>query len=224
MTEPRAPFDALIVVGMDAEARIGSRLGTVLVGAAGLERALVAKPPSMVISFGLCGGLDPDLAVGDLIVGAAISGPDEAYQADPEWTGLIERKVEARRVSVAGTQTILASSAEKAALFGATGCAVADMESLAVAEAATRAGVPFAILRAISDGALDALPQSAVAGFREDGRADVAAVVRALARRPWEFPALIRTAANAQAALRGLGHAADRLSAGEAKPAGSRGA
>ena len=78
------------------------------------------------------------------------------------------------------------------------------MESHLAAAAAARLGVPFAVLRAVSDAADDDLPVAAQAGFSPDGRTNIAAVLAALARRPGEFPALIRTARNAGKALAAL--------------------
>jgi adenosylhomocysteine nucleosidase len=52
------------------------------------------------------------------------------------------------------------------------------------------------------------LPKSAQAGFKADGQPDIAAVIGALARRPWELPALVRVAIEAETAFRALARAA----------------
>ena len=85
------------------------------------------------------------------------------------------------------------------------------METHAVARAARAAGLPFAVVRAVSDSAAFALPRAAQAGFKADGEPDVGAVIAALVRRPWELPALIRTAVDAERAFRSLAVAAQAL-------------
>jgi hypothetical protein len=85
------------------------------------------------------------------------------------------------------------------------------MESHAVARVAQRAGLPFAVVRAVSDRAMDTLPRAAQAGFRPDGRVDIAAVIAALARRPWELPALVRIGRGAGAGFRALERASQAM-------------
>jgi hypothetical protein len=86
------------------------------------------------------------------------------------------------------------------------------MESHIAARAALAHGVPFAAVRCVSDGATRSLPLAAQAGFGADP--DIGAVLRALARRPWELPALIRTALEAEAGFRALVNARHLLGPG----------
>src|SRR5438477_646342 len=95
----------------------------------------------------------------------------------------------------------LRSEARIAARYGPV---AVDMESHAVARVAAQHQIPFVVLRTVSDAAGHALPRAAQAGFKADGEPDVAAVLRGLARRPWELPSLLLTAANAARALRAL--------------------
>jgi hypothetical protein len=87
----------------------------------------------------------------------------------------------------------------KAAL-GARAAAV-DMESQVAAAAAERHGLRLAVLRVVSDAAGHSLPPAAIAGFREDGGIDVAAVIAALARDPRQLPALLETGRNSSLAF-----------------------
>ncbi len=200
----------LIIVGLAREAAIAGRLGRVAVGAAGLAAALGA--PSGLISFGLCGALDPALRVGDLLIADAVVSAASRVTADAAWTAALREAIPgARRGDIAAGDHILDSPAAKDALRRASGAAAVDMESHHVARAAQAAGLPFAVLRAVSDGAARVLPRAATAGFRADGEPDVAAVLRALARAPWELPALIRVALEAEAAFKALARAAARF-------------
>lgn len=110
----------------------------------------------------------------------------------------------AHRGTVIGTDAIIASTAEKAALQSATGAIAVDMESHIAARVAARHGLPFAILRTISDTADHALPPAAMVGMRPDGGVALGAVLASLARNPAQLPVLIRTGREAGAAFRAL--------------------
>jgi hopanoid-associated phosphorylase len=201
----------LVVVGMATEARILGGEHRVIVGTAGLEAAL-GDNPAGVISFGLCGALDPALSAGDLVIADGVVTPAGRIATDGAWAARLAAALPAAaRGDVAASGMMASSREEKAALRVGTGAGIVDMESHRVAQGAAWAAIPFAVVRAVSDAAADALPRCAQAGFREDGQTDIAAVLRALARRPWEFPALIRTARGAGKALKSLGKAAKVL-------------
>lgn len=197
------PGSILVVVGLAREARIAGGHAPVTIGTGGLES--VAEGAVGLLSFGLCAALQPGLAVGDLIVGEGVGFNGEIHLADPSWSQrLSEVCPGARRGLTAGSRTNLRSPDEKAFLAATSGAMAADMESHGVAVAARRLGLPFAILRAVSDTADRALPRAAIAGFRSDGQPDVAAVVATLLWRPWEGPSLVRTAVEAGAGFRAL--------------------
>ncbi|HLZ84272.1 MAG TPA: hypothetical protein VKQ54_11955 [Caulobacteraceae bacterium] len=202
----------VIVVGLVREARIAAGCGRVAIGPSGIPDALAGARG--LVSFGICGALDPALRVGDLIVadGVAIAGDGGRLAADPAWTAALRAALpEAGAGLVAGGDVIAGSVAAKAALRRASAAAIVDMESHTVAKAARAAGLPFAVVRAVSDTAAFALPRAAQAGFKAGGEPDVAAVIAALLRRPWELPALIRTALDAEKAFKSLEFAARAL-------------
>ncbi len=202
--------DLLFVVGLRSEARL-LRGRPVLVGCGGLAAALRERPGG-VISFGLCGALDRDLAVGQLVLASGVATGAGVVATDASLTQSVRDTVgEAALGLVAGANTVVASVEQKAALRKTTHAIAVDMESHLVAREAEAAGVPFAVLRAVSDGATRSLPHAAVAGFRSDGEPDVAAVLRVLVRRPFELAALLRTAGDAATALASLKVAGDRL-------------
>jgi|HubBroStandDraft_3_1064219.scaffolds.fasta_scaffold52560_2 hopanoid-associated phosphorylase len=213
----RTSRDLVIVVGMVGEARIVEGLGRVLVGTSGLARAL-REAPAGVVSFGVCGGLDPALKGGDLLLARAVIARGRAIAADAAWLEALGAALpHAMRGDVVSGDAIVGSIAAKGELRRSTGAAGVDMESHQVAKAAEAAGLPFAVLRAVSDPADRALPGAALAGFKTgpgaDGEPDVGAVFRALARRPWELPALIQTALDAAKAMRSLRLARGALTA-----------
>ncbi len=205
---PLSRVEPLFVVGLTREARIIAGRGRVVVGTANLAEALATRP-SGLISFGLCGALDPDMRAGDLLIADGVVTVEERLAADPAWTSALRAAFpEARRGDMAAGGMIIATPADKAALRRASGATGVDMESHEVARMAKAAGLPFAVLRSVSDAAGRALPRAAQAGFKPDGEPDGAAVIGALARRPWELPALVRVAFEAEAAFKALARVA----------------
>jgi hopanoid-associated phosphorylase len=200
----------VIVVGLLREARIVSARGRVAVGAAAIGQHLAGA--CGLISFGVCGALDPALAVGDVVVAEGVVGEGGYQAADPRWTEALRAALpRARPGLVAGGSTIIGSVGAKAALRRSSGATIVDMETHAMAIAAQEARLPFAVVRAVSDTARHALPKAAQAGFRADGAPGVGAVIRALATRPWELPALVRTALDAENAFKSLAGVASAL-------------
>jgi adenosylhomocysteine nucleosidase len=201
----------LFVVGMVREAKILGPRRRVLVGTAGLD-AVLRERPSALVSFGLCGALAPELEVGQLVMATAVVTPDGELPADETLSGrLADRLGPLVRGLFVGSDVIVPDPPRKSALRRSSGAIATDMESHLAAQAAARAGVPFAALRAVSDRADEALPAAAQAGFRPDGGVDVAAVVAGLARRPADLPGLLRTARHAGAAFAALRRAAEAL-------------
>ncbi|MES2448928.1 MAG: phosphorylase [Pseudomonadota bacterium] len=113
--------------------------------------------------------------------------------------------------TITGSDTIIASVAEKQAVHAATSALAVDMESHIAARVAARHGLPFAIVRAISDTADHALPPAALVGMRPDGGMALGAVLASLARNPRQLPALIRTGRDAGRAFAALRRVRDVL-------------
>ena len=159
----------------------------------------------LLLSFGVCGALAPALRAGDLLIASALVADGRVWPIDAHWTAHLAAALPAARLApLTAGDSMIGSVAEKRALHAATGAAAVDMESHIVAEAAARHGLPFAVVRAVSDTADHTLPPAALAGLKPDGSPDIGAVLRALARNPSQLPALIRTGRDAGAAFRGL--------------------
>ena len=185
---------------------------------------LVAEGAAALLSFGLAAGLVPALRAGDLILADGVVLPDGGHVTpDPTWRGSVAAEAEGRGVSlrfgaVAGTDRVLATPQAKRALHEATSALAADMESHAVAEAAAGSGLPFLVLRAISDRADQPLPPALLAAVGADGRLRAGRAVTALMRRPGEIPAALRLARGTRAALVSLGRAVAALDCGSGSP------
>ncbi len=204
---------AAFIVGMRAEARIARRLGMVGIGAVGIgadsAETLAADGAPALISFGIAGGLDPALPPGALVVpGAVVTLDGERFAAAP---ALIAALGGATAKTLLGSPAIVGESTEKARIFATTGAAAVDMESGAVARAAARHGIPFAVLRVIGDPAGRDLPPAAKAAFVPGGGIAVFALIASLAAAPAQIPALFALARETRRALQGLQDAARRL-------------
>jgi adenosylhomocysteine nucleosidase len=195
------------LVGLEAEARIARRLGKVAIGggtAAGATRAaseLAALGVNALISFGLAGGLDPALRPGALIIPAVVLTNGERLAADPALTQAWHGPTVAVLLA---SETIIASRADKQAAFATTAAQAVDMESGAMARVASRAGLPWAVLRVICDPAERDLPPAALAALSTAGAIAGWRIARSILANPAQIPALIRLGADAAQARRTL--------------------
>lgn len=209
-----------IIVGLTAEARLLARAGCAVaiggglpVGARRMAQRLVDDGAMALISFGLAGGLDPALAAGALLVPRAVLSQGRLFNCD-----------DALRASLSGqdislllaADAVVVSAADKRRLWQESGAGAVDLESGAVAEVATAAGIPFAVMRAVCDPAARDLPTAAVEALDEHGRIAPLKMAGILARHPMQIPALIalgRDAARARRALVGGAESLGRLAA-----------
>jgi hopanoid-associated phosphorylase len=197
----------IVVVGMAFEARIAAGLGVpVICGGDGknlatsLARAMAAGCGGL-ISFGVAGGLSPDLKPGTCVIGSAILDEDEQCPTDARWAQRLMRIIpDAVHGPIVGVCRPIAHSAAKSALHRETGAIAVDMESHVVARAATQHGVPLAAIRVVVDPVERTIPRSALAGTRSDGTIDPVAVVRSLMRYPRDLAGLVRMSFDARAA------------------------
>ena len=206
--------NVLIVCGLKREAAILAGPGrTTLCGDAPTLRSRLAEAaslrPSLVVSWGLCGGLDPRLRPGDLILGAEVVSDEGAVRTDEAVTASLAQRLggAGARVVVerlAASDAPVLTAAAKAELRRATGAAAVDMESLIAGQYALEQRVPFAILRAVADPAERALPPLALKAVAADGGINVQAVIGELIRSPSQFAGLRALAADSRAAFRAL--------------------
>lgn len=163
-------------------------------------------------SFGLCGGLDPTLAPGALILAHEIVLPEGgAFLFDGEWARAIAARVPGARIApILGATAAAISPGEKRALFQRHGAAAVDMESRGVAEVAREARIPFVAIRAVADPAGRALPKAALAGINAHGRLRPFRVLLCLLARPGDLGALLSLAKEAERGYDALAAAAKK--------------
>lgn len=200
----------LAITGMKAEARIAAGADVSVIASGGkrdlLESALdnvFEANVGAVLSFGIAGGLAPGLRPGTALVARTIVAEDGAqYECDRAWSQRLAAALGgAPIVDMAGIDSAVTTPADKRALHIATRAAVADMESHVAARFAAARNLPFAAFRVVADPAERHVPPAALAGIGKTGRVTVGPVLRSLLRAPGQFPHLVKTAFDANAAF-----------------------
>jgi hopanoid-associated phosphorylase len=174
-------------------------------------QTLVDQGAVGLISFGIAGGLDPAARPGDIVLPQAVLLPGgEHIPTSDAWREQFERRLSAsgprvHQGSLAGSDRLLVSGAEKCHVRGINGALAADLESHAVAQAAARAGLPFVVIRAIADPLEQRLPAAARVGIGSKGEVRVLSVLKVLCASPGDLWPLLRLgwqSARAHASLR----------------------
>ena len=134
------------------------------------------------VTTGFCGGLDPSLEAGEVVVGTEISGGEAAV---PE-TG---RKF--RRGPVLSQDRVADSAAEKARLVR-TGAIAVEMEAGGVAACVRRRNIPLFCVKVVTDTARDSFPLDFNRMRNSRGAFSRAMIARAALRHPFLlFPRLM---------------------------------
>ena len=157
-----------------------------------VERALERRHDvDRILSIGFCGALDPALRIGDIVVSGEVP------------KGLQASFVQGDVVSV---DRVAFTAQEKCELRAATGAAVVEMESAAVAQKAREWNVPFGCVRVVSDVAGDDLPLDFNRYRDADGRFERTRIALAALGRPFTvLPRLVRLDRDCRRAAERLG-------------------
>jgi adenosylhomocysteine nucleosidase len=171
----------------------GAGIGLHVVGVGGrrLPKVSAGPPVGWVILAGLAGGLDPGLKSGDVVMSG---GPGDFRPRTAVWVGAIH---------TAGS--IVATPADKAALFASTGAAAVDMESAVVRPFAETRGARLVDVRVILDTAAETLSADLARLVDPFGRARTWAVATHLLRDPRTLGTLLKLGASTRAVLKTLG-------------------
>jgi adenosylhomocysteine nucleosidase len=169
---------------------------------------LIEAGATSLVSWGLAGGLDPELEAGAVCVPREVIAADGSRLCTARsWRESLSSSVPpGRRVENDALLTAdrpLETPAAKRAARLATGACAVDMESSAVAQVAEAAGVPFIAVRVIVDTARDGVPR-AVAGASRAGELRTGRLILGLIRSPLQIAALVRLARRYRVALGSL--------------------
>ena len=135
------------------------------------SRILNRQKAALAISTGFAGALEPNVAVGDVVVATSVmSGTFDGERqggAPLVCDDILLRSLQVasagigvavRTGALVSLSTVLCRAADKQHLGRVTGAIAVDMESAALGVVARRYGVPFVAVRAISDMAGENLP------------------------------------------------------------------
>lgn len=182
-----------------------------------IERA--AAGARGIASYGMCGALADGLQIGDWVVADRLVGAID-LECDPSWAAALAARLPgARRGGFFADGRMIDTVTEKLALGEQHGALAVDMESHVAGAVAAERGLPFAIVRCVSDGARHLLPHAITVSMRPDGGVDAWAMLRSLAGRPRQMADVARAAAGFARAMRALERGARRIGPGLALPA-----
>ena len=182
-----------IKTGMQPEAAIAkahASKGTLILTGIQTEASLQTLVPTTctaILSFGLCGGLRPNLPiVGQTLIASSLTDPNkEIYVPDQSWNHRLFAATHAYTQSwfSNGQFNTADTPAQRQAIYKQTGAWCIDDESLAVAQFAQARKIPFAILRTVSDAWNDNV---AITGklLNAQGGVDIVATIKAFATDP----------------------------------------
>ena len=201
-------FEASIAAGSGVRVVRGSDRRALL---ASLREA-VASGSQGVVSFGVAGGLDPDLAAGHCVIAGSVLTEKGRFPTSRRWSQRLLRAFPgARRGAIVGVDAPVASAAAKRTLHRDTGALAVDTESDLAARVAAVHGLPFVAFGIVVDPAHRPLPPAALVSTQSDGQLDLAGILASLARRPGQLPDLMRLAYDARAARSALVNGRRRL-------------
>jgi len=193
-----------MITGLAAEAGLLKQLGCLVLagggtaaGAARQAETAIAKGARALISFGLAGGLDPAMPPGTLVIPRQVLWGGHNFQTD---AALCAALGGITCETILADDAIAAQAEQKRSLHTASFATAIDLESGAVAEAASRHGLPFAVLRAICDPADSDLPPAALAALDAAGVIGLGRVTASVIRHPGQIPALLTLALHARTA------------------------
>ncbi len=170
-----------------------------------------AAGASGIASFGMAGALVEGLRVGDWVVADRLRGAIE-LECDPGWAAALAAALPGARIGGCHADgRMIDTVAEKLALGARHGALAVDMESHVAGAAAAERGLPFAIVRCVSDGARHLLPHAITVSMRADGGVDAKAMLASLAARPGQMGDVARTTAGFAKAMRELKRGGARI-------------
>lgn len=168
--------------------RIGGRVAVAVKCGVGKVFAAVAAEcmilgfsPDLIITTGVAGNLSSDLSIGDIVVSTAVVQHDmdtsplgdpvglisgigkvalesDAWAAEKMCDALNALGIRYARGVIASGDQFIASDDERTRIVSAFGALCCEMEGAAVGQVAYMHGVPFLVLRALSDDANGASP------------------------------------------------------------------
>lgn len=174
------------------------------------ETLISAARPRALVNYGLCGGVEPGLALGELVLAERVlwleggrltqEGEPEQQLARVALEACAAAGVALRKGSFVTAAAIMNKQEVARSLAGGTACPVLEMETTAVLRAARREGIPFLALRCVSDAHDEELGFSLEEFCDRELRISPLRVLGCMARKPWIVPQLLRLSGNSKKA------------------------
>ena len=212
----------LVAVGMEQEATLVRQVcpkAIVVIGAgdaalltARMKDALKQNTVDRIISVGVCGGIAPDMKVGQIVVCSSVVYQLSQIATDIAWSNRILASIPAAQlVRFTWSATAVARMVDKVTLRRVTMADVVDEETFIAGSIAVPKGIPFTALRVISDGPDFELPPAALIQLTSAGNDNIGAILDSIAGDPWQIPELVELAGSTATAMAGLKIALTRL-------------
>ena len=195
--------DSIARVALDGRELLLARTGMGPQNAEAAARRLLDEASvAAALALGVAAGLSPQLQTGDLIVGDRVilhrgdGTPRQTFPCDAElqeWALTVIRRSGDRyqHGPIVTVDQIVLPAAEKRGLAAESGALAVDMESAAIASAASAHGVPFLAIRGI----LDPVQEDLEIAFHQflDGRGEPRPLplIRYLVTHPLAVPRLV---------------------------------
>ncbi len=186
---------------------MASGVGPVRAGVA--ARRLLENGAGALISWGSAGALDRALLPGCLLLPTYVLGTDKTvFPVDRSWHerlfSTLSDRVPIDTGPLSQSAVIIANARQKRRLRETQNAVAVDMESATLAEIAARSGVPFIVIRVITDTADMGIPGSVTGAINHRGRVNLARLFFNLALRPQDWLALHKLGRNFKAAQKTL--------------------
>ena len=156
-----------------------------------------------VVSAGFCGALDPDLVLGEIVIGTAVldRGTGQTVKC-----GGVESSAEGsmKRGVIVSEDRVANSASEKHQLAASGGLAV-EMEAFGVAARADKAGIPFCCIKVVSDCCDESFGFDLNRMRTTEGRIARGKIVSYALTHPKLIPELIRLRKRSERAAEALG-------------------
>jgi hypothetical protein len=167
-----------------------------------------------LVSFGVAGGLSPDVRSGDVVVASAVIGQGERIPTDDAWSAwLLSAIPTAVYGPVFGVDFPIPGGALRGELGRRSGALVADMESHVIARMAAASALRFVAVRVVIDAAGRNVPPTALACVSNNGETSRWRLSRLLLERPSDAVDVMRLGADWWLARRALLKCCDVLGA-----------
>jgi adenosylhomocysteine nucleosidase len=211
---------AIICVGLALEAEIiMSQFWAEIAGSNCAELSEIARLASgvgcrSIVSFGLAGGLSPELRSGDVVIASGIVGRNGSFATDDAWSGwLLSAIPTARYAPIAGVDSVIAARPKRRELGIRSGALVADMESHIIGQFAAKHQMRFVAVRVVIESIHRKIPRAALACVSASGETRRSTLGRALLGRPAETLDVLRLWADWMTARKALVNCCEILSA-----------